>query len=129
MLRRDWSSDVCSSDLLLAIMREARPSAPAGHSGTRDVTGSDVLEAKMLIRCGMASLAEKEFGEAVCDRADRIHANSLPEILGEAMRLGGVDIAGMKSAEMIRASFGGFSGGEVPNLMSNVLGQIGRAHV
>jgi hypothetical protein len=111
------------SGSLLAIMREARPSAPAGHSGTRDVTGSDVLEAKMLIRCGMASLAEKEFGEAVCDRADRIHANSLPEILGEAMRLGGVDIAGMKSAEMIRASFGGFSGGEVPNLMSNVLGR------
>jgi hypothetical protein len=108
------------SGSLLAIMREARPSAPAQHSNTRQAGATDVLECKLMLRAGLADFAEKSFGPDICQQADHIHIESMYDIAREALRLGGTDVGGMRRGEILQASF---SGGAVPTLLGNTIGR------
>lgn len=105
---------------LLEIHKAQMPKGPVIRASAYEGGSRESLEACLLIRAGLESVAVKAYGEQTTEGARRIRANSFPDLCAAALMLDGRDVGGMSRQEMIKA---GFSGVNLPNILSNVTGR------
>ena len=104
---------------VLQIMRDSRPAAPQSNRTAETGTSREVIEAALLCRAGMETLAEKELGPRVMEQMGHLRTASTVNLCAAAMRLDGVDVPSNRE-EMIRASF---SGGNFTVALNNAAGK------
>jgi hypothetical protein len=89
---------------LLGIMRASRPTAPNVSPGQSGVADLDAIQAKLMIRAGMADLAEETYGARACHAADQIRGGSLVEIAARFLEMEH-QTPSRNQNEMIKAAF------------------------
>lgn len=115
----------------LRMVRELRPridnrltARPGGAMVTTEEGRKATLAAAFLIRMGRATLAEKSYGAAACERANDLRARHTMDLFAASFRLAGRPVP-RDDAEIIRLSAaGGLSNIDVPNLLADVQGKI-----
>jgi len=85
------------------LLRAARPKNP-GRIPALDAPPETVLAAAWLIHAGRSSLAEKEFGAAICQHAADLRARSSLDIVAAALQAAGQEVPRGRM-DMIRAGF------------------------
>ena len=99
----------------LQIMRDNRPSAPQSYRTADTGTSRQVIEAALLCRAGLESLAEKELGPRVMEQMGHLRSASLVDLCAASLQIDGLDRPSDRD-EMIRA---GFSGGTLTVALGN----------
>jgi hypothetical protein len=106
---------------LLDIMRASRPTAPNMNQKQHQfTTGREVIEAKLMMRAGFSTLAEKTYGERVCDSADQIRAASMVDLAAMCLESDQQSPSHNRN-EMIRAAFSTIS---LPTALGAVINKV-----
>lgn len=99
---------------LLKAMRDSRPAGLGVGSASAGIT-REAIEAKILLRAGLSSVAEADYDERTLSAADAIRADSLVDIAAACLRLEGRDVPRDRN-DMIRAAFSTLS---LPTALGN----------
>ena len=110
---------------LLGILRSSRTKTPLTHTGEgAGGSSQEMLECRLMLHAGLQTIAEKEFSEEILEAADKSHLESMWDICRASLELSHVDVGGMRRDDLIQASLGGFSGGDIPQLLGNTINRV-----
>lgn len=115
-IREGWDA----SKAELEALRADRPQVgPAIHASGRVAGTREHLEAAMLVRAGLSSVAEEELGANVLEASRPLHSASMVDLCAASLQYAGITPPASRT-DMIRAAV---SGGDMPLALGNAAGK------